>query len=115
MSPYLTPLQRPNRLNGHGTNALAARQSLNFVVSALLAIVIVVPAEKVQERGNEVRRSLFILPRDDFQCCSGQYMKLLEDRKCLKLTLWGTVAVKKSLLLSLIAWNFTFGVIALQS
>ncbi|GBM44701.1 hypothetical protein AVEN_103172-1 [Araneus ventricosus] len=97
-----------------GHYALVGTPSLNFVWNVLLASVIVLSAEKVQQRANDVRQSLFMMPREDFQCCSGKYMKILEDREHLKLTVWGTVAVKKSLLLSLMVWNFTFGVVAIQ-
>ncbi|GFS36919.1 uncharacterized protein NPIL_317211 [Nephila pilipes] len=83
---------------------------LDFIVNGVLTIVVVLSAEKAQSRADGVRQL----------CCEEPniskifFSKLFEDRERLKLTGWGTFTIKKPLLLTLVAWLISYGVIILQ-
>ncbi|GIY32024.1 uncharacterized protein CDAR_411211 [Caerostris darwini] len=47
-------------------------------------------------------------------CFECPFNRLMEDRKCLKLTAWGVFQINKSLFLGITTWIFTYSVVLLQ-
>ncbi|KAF8772991.1 hypothetical protein HNY73_015694 [Argiope bruennichi] len=95
--------------NGKGWNILS--YGVDFLIIGGLTSVVVITADGLQRRANSLRRFLStFVPHDLKISCAG----ILEDREDLKLTGWGTFAIKRPLLLTLVAWLISYGVIILQ-
>ncbi|GIX97854.1 uncharacterized protein CDAR_77771 [Caerostris darwini] len=84
---------------------------IDFTSHSVLVIAMVLSADNIQERVNHI--NLMFEPNSamDF---SKQYLDILKNRASLSLTGWGMFTVRKPLLLSLLAWLFTYAVIILQ-
>lgn len=91
---------------------------LDFIINSVVVGLIVLSAEFAQSKANAVRESLFsythIYHHTAVIDLNRQYIKLSEDRKHLKLTGWGMFRIQKPLLISILTWLITYGVIILQ-
>ncbi|GBN30062.1 hypothetical protein AVEN_268347-1 [Araneus ventricosus] len=95
--------------NGRGTMLFS--YGVDLLVCGALITIVVLSAESVQLRANSLR--LFLseyVPYDLKISCA----RIMEDRDRLKLTGWGTFTIKKPLILTLVAWLISYGVIILQ-
>ncbi|GFQ79944.1 uncharacterized protein TNCT_420891 [Trichonephila clavata] len=84
-------------------------QCFDLAINIALVIALLFSADHVQQKADNLRVSLI--------ACSTELnvqIKVLEDRKRLKLTGWGIFNLKKSLLLSIVAWFFTYTAILIQ-
>ncbi|GFT55067.1 uncharacterized protein NPIL_322011 [Nephila pilipes] len=98
------------------SNTLPLNDStVQIVLDVFLAFAIVFSAESMQNNADVLRQSLFSYSNSpyNFSFLSAQYVKISEDRKRLRLTAWNTFVVRKSLLLTLAGWIFTYVVILL--
>ncbi|GFY48058.1 uncharacterized protein TNIN_177661 [Trichonephila inaurata madagascariensis] len=75
----------------------------DLVTNIALTFVVLLFAEHVQQKADNLRISLFASTTE-----LNVQIKVLEDRKHLKLTGWGIFNLRKSLLLSIVAWFFTY-------
>ncbi|GIY43734.1 hypothetical protein CEXT_707041 [Caerostris extrusa] len=88
---------------------------LDLLTNTTIAVAIILSAENVQLKANQIRLSFLTLAQcDKSPKANGKWIKILEDRDGLTLTVWGMFAVRKPMLLSMIAWPFTYGLILLQ-
>ncbi|GBM63516.1 hypothetical protein AVEN_73794-1 [Araneus ventricosus] len=95
--------------NGKGWNFLS--YGVDFLIIGALTTVVVLSADGLQKRADFLRRFLStFVPYDLKISCA----RILEDREDLKLTGWGVFAIRKPLLLTLVAWLISYGVIILQ-
>ncbi|GFY48061.1 uncharacterized protein TNIN_177691 [Trichonephila inaurata madagascariensis] len=94
-----------------GQNVIKYVHLINSIVDFMTIIIIVLVAENAQQKANDLRISLFT--HRDVNCSNGEYAKLTEDSRFLKLTGWGMFIIHKPLLLTLVAWLFTYGTILL--
>ncbi|GFQ89562.1 hypothetical protein TNCT_145391 [Trichonephila clavata] len=88
--------------------------TLKITVDISLAFAIVLSAESMHKKADELRQSLFSFSNKPYSfnsCLNGLYVKISEDRKRLRLTAWNAFIIRKSLLLTLAGWIFTYGVI----
>ncbi|GFT60898.1 uncharacterized protein NPIL_326401 [Nephila pilipes] len=83
---------------------------MDFIVTGVLTAVVVLSAERAQCCADRVRQ----LCCEDPNNSKISFARLFEDRERLKLTGWGTFTIKKPLLLTLVAWLISYGVIILQ-
>ncbi|GFQ79949.1 uncharacterized protein TNCT_420921 [Trichonephila clavata] len=75
----------------------------DLVTNIALTFIVLLFAEHVQQKADNLRVSLFASTAE-----LNEQIKVLEDRKRLKLTGWGIFNLRKSLLLSIVAWFFTY-------
>ncbi|GFY61041.1 uncharacterized protein TNIN_445091 [Trichonephila inaurata madagascariensis] len=94
--------------NKRGTMLIS--YGLDFVANFVLTTIVVLSAESVQRRADSVRQ----LCHEESNISRISFVRLFEDRERLKLTGWGTFTIKKPLLLTLVAWLISYGVIILQ-
>lgn len=91
---------------------------LDFIINSVVAGMIVFSAEFAQRKANAVRESLFSYTHFYHHTAvidlNRKYIKLSEDRKRLRLTGWGMFRIQKPLLISILTWLITYGVIILQ-
>ncbi|GFY48055.1 uncharacterized protein TNIN_177631 [Trichonephila inaurata madagascariensis] len=81
----------------------------DLVTNIALVLTVLFSAECVQQKADNLRVSLFASATE-----LNEQVKILEDRKRLKLTGWGIFNLRKSLLLSIGAWFFTYTAILIQ-
>ncbi|GFQ79951.1 uncharacterized protein TNCT_420931 [Trichonephila clavata] len=94
-----------------GQNVIKYVHLMNLIVDMLTIVTIVLGAENAQQKANDLRISLFT--NRGVNCSNGEYARLTEDSRFLRLTGWGMFILHKPLLLSLVAWLFTYGAILL--
>lgn len=89
---------------------------IDFTLNAILAMIVVLSAGSLQQKANSLRETLFRLSEDvpGQSCLSARFIRILEERKHLQLTGWGMFTLKKPLLLTVVAWLITYGVIIFQ-
>ncbi|GIY23776.1 hypothetical protein CEXT_432941 [Caerostris extrusa] len=81
----------------------------------MVIVAMIISAENVQLKANEIRVSFMTLTQfDKSPKANGKWIKILEDRHVLTLTAWGMFVIRKPILLTMIAWPFTYGLILLQ-
>ncbi|GFS70450.1 hypothetical protein NPIL_421261 [Nephila pilipes] len=95
-----------------GQNFIVYVHLMNFVIDFVMIVTIVLVAENAQVKANDLRVSLFKYRDESYS--NRDYARLTEDRKFLRLTGWGMFIIHKPLLLSLVAWLFTYAAILLQ-
>ncbi|GIY23778.1 hypothetical protein CEXT_432951 [Caerostris extrusa] len=87
----------------------------DLLISVILLIAVTISAEKVQLRANKVRiYFMTFVCRKNSAKMNGKWVKIFEDRDVLKLTAWGMFAIRKPVLLSMIAWPFAYGLMLVQ-
>ncbi|GIY68645.1 hypothetical protein CDAR_370461 [Caerostris darwini] len=69
-------------------------------------------AETVQLKANEVRVTFMSSESNKYSTgVNGKWVKLFEDRNVLSLTAWRMFTIRRSILLSLFAWPFVYGLV----
>ncbi|KAG8186992.1 hypothetical protein JTE90_005764 [Oedothorax gibbosus] len=87
----------------------------DFTLNATLTTIVVLAAGGLQQNANDLRESIFRFPELPGETGStGQYFKISEERKNLRLTGWGMFSLKKPLLLTVVTWLITYAVIIFQ-
>lgn len=88
----------------------------DFVVNAILMTVVVLAAEDAQNRVDDIRETLYAFLEDTpgDALVLGRFIRISEGCNRLRLTGWGTFTIRKPLLLTLLTWLVTYGVIILQ-
>ncbi|GFY48056.1 uncharacterized protein TNIN_177641 [Trichonephila inaurata madagascariensis] len=94
-----------------GQNVIKYVHLTNSIIDFMTIVTIVLAAENAQQEANDLRISLFT--QRDVNCSNGEYARLTEDSRFFRLTGWGMFIIHKPLLLSLVAWLFTYGAILL--
>ncbi|GIY01823.1 hypothetical protein CEXT_516521 [Caerostris extrusa] len=64
-----------------------------FIINAVLMIIIVLSADRVQKKADKFRLSLYQYLELN-SVLNGEYLRILEDWRHLKLTAWGVFAIK---------------------
>ncbi|GIY68657.1 uncharacterized protein CDAR_370551 [Caerostris darwini] len=86
---------------------------IDFTSHSVLVIAMVLSADDIQERVTHINLMFSTQPNNEMDF-SKQYLDILRNRASLSLTGWGMFTVRKPLLLSMLAWLFTYAVIILQ-
>ncbi|GIY67519.1 uncharacterized protein CDAR_421961 [Caerostris darwini] len=99
----------------NGESPIAYSYTVDFLSIFALTIAIVFSADSVQQRMNQIRRTNSIRRNSDaFAILESLSLKAAEEHGNLALTGFGMFTLRRSLVLSLIAWLFTFGAIIIQ-
>ncbi|GIY68647.1 hypothetical protein CDAR_370481 [Caerostris darwini] len=95
---------------GKGTEIYTS--SLELAVAIMATIAMTFSAETVQLKANDIRVPFLSLKC--YKCSTGlngKWAKLLEDSNVLSLPAWRMFTIRRSILLSLFAWPFVYGLI----
>ncbi|GIY31219.1 uncharacterized protein CDAR_80931 [Caerostris darwini] len=96
-----------------GRKTMLLSYGVDFIACGALTTIVVFWAEILQYRANSIREYLSDFIGKPYGL-NISCIKLFEDQERLKLTGWGTFTLKKPLLLTLVAWLISYGVIILQ-
>ncbi|GIY56361.1 hypothetical protein CEXT_481871 [Caerostris extrusa] len=95
---------------GNGTENYTS--FLEMAIGIMATIAMTFSAEDVQLKANKIRVSFLASKRYKYSAyVNGKWIKLFEDRNVLSLTAWKMFTIRRSILLSLIAWPFVYGLI----
>ncbi|GIY12304.1 hypothetical protein CDAR_266041 [Caerostris darwini] len=95
---------------GKGAEIYISSVELVLVITAAAAITF--SAETVQLKANEVRVTFMCSESNNYSTgVIGKWVKLFEDRNALSLTAWRMFTIQRSILLSLFAWPFVYGLV----
>ncbi|GIX77526.1 hypothetical protein CDAR_268331 [Caerostris darwini] len=99
----------------HGLKLERYTSVLDLLANTVVIVAMTISAENVQLKANKIRVSFMtVASRDKSAMANGKWVKILEDRDALTLTAWGMFAMRKPILLSMISWPFTYGLIFVQ-
>ncbi|KAF8771459.1 hypothetical protein HNY73_018880 [Argiope bruennichi] len=94
-----------------GRGMMLFSYGFDFLVCGAMITAVILSAERVQLRANSMRRYLTeYVPNDLKISCA----RMMEDGDRLKLTGWGTFTIRKPLLLTLVTWLISYGIIIFQ-
>ncbi|GIX88196.1 uncharacterized protein CDAR_269311 [Caerostris darwini] len=96
-----------------GQKEMLLSYSVDFITCGALTTIVVFSAEIIQCRANSIREFLSNFIGKPYGL-NISCIKLFEDQERLKLTGWGTFTLRKPLLLTLVAWLISYGVIIFQ-
>ncbi|GIX86277.1 hypothetical protein CDAR_77781 [Caerostris darwini] len=95
---------------GKGAEIYISFVELVLVITATAAVTF--SAETVQLRANEVRVTFMSSESNKRSTgVNGKWVKPFEDRNVLSLTAWRMFTIRRSILLSLFAWPFVYGLV----
>ncbi|GFT32060.1 uncharacterized protein NPIL_479871 [Nephila pilipes] len=88
-----------------------------FLQTTFLFMLLIYSADTVQRRFNSVRKSVLTLNVQEEKNIHEVFrrnLKIVEDRELVKLTAWGMVEIKRTLILTAVASLITYGVLLSQ-